>query len=129
MAKIGIFWVYKNRVLGKACALSQGHENVPGLIDSTYNHIDLWENDKHWKNPFQELMGTEYQCIPRGRVIYSINPQKAIIYMDKQLHSKQIKQLIQIFFQLNTTPVVWAVDEHYTTNSLELNDIFDDDSY
>ena len=47
MAKIGIFWVYKNQMLGKACALSQEHENVPGLIDSTDNHIDLWENDKH----------------------------------------------------------------------------------
>ena len=54
MAKIGIFWVYKNQVIGKACDLSQGDENIPGLLDSPDNHIDLWENDKtgeiHFRN-------------------------------------------------------------------------------
>lgn len=129
MAKIGIFWVYKNQVLGKASDLSQGDESIPGLCDSPDNHIDLWENDQNWQNPFQELIGTEYQCIPRGRVIYSKTNHKAIVYMDKQLHSKQIKQLIRDFFQLNSTAVTWAIDEHYTTDLQEINDIFDDDLY
>ena len=76
MAKIGIFWFYKDTVLGKVCDLAQGDESIPGLIDSPDNHIDIWENDDNWINPFPELVGTEYQTIPRGRVIYSTKSQK-----------------------------------------------------
>ena len=126
MTKIGIFWVYNNQVIGKACDLSQGDENISGLLDSPDNHIDLWENDKNWRNPFQELIGTEYQCVPRGRVIYSKENHNTIVYMDKQLHSKPVKQLIRDFFQLNSIAVIWAIDEHYTTDLQEINDIFDD---
>jgi len=129
--KIGIFWVYKskakNHVIGKTCDLSHSDEYLPGLCDSPDNHIDVWENDKNWVNPFPELIGTEYQTVPRGRVLYSKQSQKAIIYMDKQLHVKKIKDLIKEFFQLESTPINWSVDEHYTTDSESLSTIFDDD--
>ena len=41
--------------------------------------------------------------------------------MDKQLHEKSINNQIKDFFQLNTTPVVWVVDEYYTTESNDLD--------
>lgn len=133
MANIGIFWIYNknshNHVIGKSIDLSEGDENVPGLIDSPDDHINVWENDKSWQNPFYELVGTEYQTIPRGRVIYSTKSQKAIVYMDKQLHEKSIKNLIKDFFHLNTTPIVWSVDDHYTTESNDLDNIFENDKH
>jgi len=42
------------------------------------------------------------------------------------VNSKSIKNLITDFFQLDKTLVVWAVDEHYTTEADDLSDIFDD---
>ncbi|MBP7529691.1 MAG: hypothetical protein KA801_17350 [Syntrophorhabdaceae bacterium] len=44
MTKIGIFWVYKNTVIGKAVDLPDGVENFPGIIDSPDSHVDYWEN-------------------------------------------------------------------------------------
>ena len=86
MVKIGIFWVYKNTVIGKALDLYEGHENIPGLIDSPDSHIDLWENNSSFVLPFTELRGSEYQEIPRGRVMYSSKDNASLVYMDKVLH-------------------------------------------
>mgnify|MGYP003971929803 FL=1 len=49
--------------------------------------------------------------------------------MDKKLHLKAIKKLIKKFFQLESVPITWAIDEHYTTEPQTLNAIFDDDSF
>ena len=60
MSKIGIFWVYKDTVIGKARELEDGEENVPGLIDSPDSHVDLWEHHQCFLAQFPELAGTEY---------------------------------------------------------------------
>lgn len=123
--KIGIFWVYKNLVIGKTCELEDGQENVPGLIDSPDSHIELWEQNLGFTIPFPELNGSEYQNVPRGRVIYSTTTKKVIIYMDKVLHTKGIRQIISDFFQLADSKVVWKTDDHYTTQSDEVDDLFE----
>ena len=129
--KIGVFWVYfreaNNHIIAKAVDLSQGEDSGAGFIDSPDNHIDVWENDPNWQNPFVELFGTEYQTIPRGRVLYSIKSQKAVVYMDRTLHLEAIKNLIIDCFQLSEFPISWRVDEHYTTEEQALDDIFDDE--
>lgn len=124
MAKIGIFWIYKNQIIGKARQLGEGQENIPGMIDSPDSHIDLWENDSSFIVPFPELKGSEYQEVPRGRVIYSTKSNKAVVYMDKLLHSKGTKQIVSDFFQLKDVDVVWKTDPHYTTESWKIDDLF-----
>ncbi len=126
MSKVGIFWVYKNTVIGKTRELDDGEENVPGLIDSPDNHVDLWERNPYFFIPFPELVGTEYQDVPRGRVIHSTKDKKTIIYMDKVLHTEQTKQIISDFFQLSNTDILWKTDKHYTTESGTLDNLFDD---
>ncbi|MCK5681239.1 hypothetical protein KAI46_10570 [bacterium] len=123
-AKIGIFWVFKNRVIGKVCELEDGQENVPGLIDSPDSHIELWEQDPGFVIPFPELKGSEYQNVPRGRVIYSIKTKKVTVYMDKVLHTNGTREIISVFFQLVGTDVAWKTDDHYTTQSHEIDDLF-----
>ncbi|MCK5782841.1 MAG: hypothetical protein KAH06_00200 [Desulfobacterales bacterium] len=125
--KIGIFWVYKNRVIGKARELKDGQENVPGLIDSPDSHIELWEQDLGFVIPFPELKGSEYQDVPRGRVIYSTKTKKVTVYMDKVLHTNGIREIISEFFQMGGSGVVWKTDIHYTTQSHEIDDLFDDE--
>ena len=126
MTKIGIFWVYENTVIGRARELSDGEENTAGLLDSPDSHIDLWENDPTFIIPFPELRDEEYQNIPRGRVIHSIETHCTIVYMDKSLHTKKIKQIISTFFQLDKSKTSWKMDAHYTTNFDMINDMLDE---
>jgi hypothetical protein len=122
--KIGIFWVYKNTVIGNTCELEEGQENVPGLIDSSDSHVDLWERRQCFLPQFPELLGTEYQDVPRGRVVYSTKDKKTIIYMDKVLHTEKIKKIVSNFFELKNTDISWKTDKHYTTGSDSIDNLF-----
>lgn len=126
MPKIGIFWVYRNKVIGKAIELSEGEKNIPGVIDSPDTHVDYWENDPSFINPFLELRGVEYHTVPRGRVLFSVKENMAIIYMDKVLFKNEIKMLVKDFFDIGESKVVWRRDIHYSTTPLDIDNLFED---
>ena len=44
MTKVGLFWVYKGVVFGRARPLAEGEEGIGGLVDSPDNHVDVWES-------------------------------------------------------------------------------------
>jgi hypothetical protein len=117
MPRIGIFWVYRGSVLGRAIDLSAGEEGVPGLLDSPDSHADLWENDLTFLSGFPELRSQEYFSLPRGRVLWQVTEQVAVIYADKKLLNETTQQKIQSFFQLECADVSWRTDPHYTTNN------------
>ncbi len=125
--KIGIFWVYKDTVIGKAIKLEEGQKNTLGIIDSHDNHIDFWEDNPNFLNPFPELRGSEYHIVPRGRVLYSKEEKKVIVYMDKVLFNEKIKRVIVEFFLLENVEILWKTDFHYTTLSNDIDDLFDDE--
>lgn len=113
MAKIGIFWIHKNMIIGKARELSEGEETVPGILDSPDSHFELWEHDSDFLTPFPELRDTEYEKTPRGRVMFRKKDRRAIVYMDDTLHNPQDKKRISDFFQLCEAKPLWRRDEHY----------------
>ncbi len=123
--KIGIFWFYKNTVLGVAEDISQGFKGYNGLIDSNFDHVNVWET-LELKKQFPELKNMEYEQIPRGRILYSTKQNKHIIYMDKTLFQSPTKQKVTDFFNINLNQVMWKKDPHYTTNQDELSCLFDD---
>ena len=125
MAKIGIFWVYKNTVIGKACELSEGEETFPGMLDSPDTHVDLWQVNEEFMICFPELRDFEYQDVPRGRVVYSTEANRAIVYMDSVLHSAEVKRAIATFFQLGDSDILWETDIHYTTDPGRIRSLFD----
>ncbi len=129
MARVGIFWVYKGIILGKSSSLENGFENVPNIIDSPDSHIDIWENTPGFTHSFPELVGSEYQEIPRGRVLYSRQDNKSHIYMDKTLHIGKYKKLIIEYFELNIRNCRWMTDPHYTIDVTSLFDELDNDNY
>ncbi|WP_026470615.1 hypothetical protein [Alkanindiges illinoisensis] len=106
---IGIFWVYKNTVLGIPEDISQGFKGYNGLIDSNFDHVSIWEN-LELKKQFPELKNLEYEQIPRGRILFSIKQNNHIIYMDKTLFESNIKQKIAEFFDFNINQVIWKKD-------------------
>ncbi len=124
MPKIGIFWIYRDTIVGKARNLEECHENISGLLDSPDEHSHLWESIPGFTILFPELSNVEYQEVPRGRVIYSTEKNQTIVYMDKLLHSKEKKRIIIDFFQLQQNSTIWKTDLHYTTDSSELNILF-----
>jgi len=120
MPQLGIFWVYQERVFGRARALADGEESQPGLLDSPDNHVSLWEDAL---KPVPAHL--EYTDVPRGRVVFSTKDQRAIIYLDASLSREAVRKRILAFFDLANTPVTWREDPHYTTDARELKAMLD----
>ena len=123
MPQLGIFWVLNDQVIGRARTLGEGCERWPGLLDSPDDHISLWE-DPAFKKAHLHLAPSDYTEVPRGRVIFSIKDNRANIYLDETLSSAAVRKRIRAFFELQSTPVTWKRDPHYTTDPQKLNAIF-----
>ena len=107
---IGIFWFYDNKVIGIAHDFSLKEADSIGLIDSKYTHVDYWEI---LRRQLPELKDREYEQLPRGRVIFDTNRNKAIIYIDETLLKRRKVNEILNFFHLDFTSVVLRTDSHY----------------
>ncbi len=127
MPRIGVFWFYNAVVIGRAIDLEAGEEGIPGVIDSPDTHSDLWEHDRRLLIPFPELRASEYHSVPRGRVLWQIEPPLARVYMDSVLFEPTIKDKIVKFFALESSKVKWGRDPHYSTSQKDLAELFDDE--
>ncbi len=107
---IGIFWFYDNKVIGIAHDFSLKEADSIGLIDSKYTHVDYWEI---LRRQLPELKDREYEQLPRGRVIFDTNKNKAIIYINETLLKRRKVNEILNFFDLDFTSVVLRTDSHY----------------
>ena len=119
---VGIFWVYAGQVFGALTPLSEAELGIPGMLDSPQNHVDAWPRVRRFLP--QHLRDGEYFEIPRGRVLYSTTGLRAIVYMDATLHKKNIKAKVSKYFDLDQTKTSWRFDDHYTTSSTNLDDLF-----
>lgn len=126
--KVGIFWFYKEKILAHASPVLAGDRSCSGLIDSSKNHADVWDEDRILLADFPELRGMEYFSIPRGRVLWNHVEKHAVVYMDSTLFNDRCKDLIVDFFDLGGCEVKWKRDVHYRTSPEDLAAIFDDES-
>jgi len=110
--KIGIFWFYKNEVIGIAHELKISEADSLGMIDSHYEHISYWNK---LRCKYSELREIEYEEIPRGRVVFNKNKNKLIIYLDKKLLKKEIVYKIYEFFNSDKYLSILMSDPHYRT--------------
>jgi hypothetical protein len=125
MAKIGIFWVWKGIVLGKARNQDEGEEGVPGIVDSPDSHVDLWPSITLNAYQFPALMNIAYEYVPRGRVLYDRDQGRSIVYLDKTLDRPNTRKTIAKFFDLDLANVTWESDPHYTTDPNRLGPVDD----
>jgi hypothetical protein len=122
MAKVGIFWVYKGKVIGVARDIREGLD-CEGRIDSPDQHVSLWERERSFSNLRKN--GAGYESVPRGRVVWFTQEQKAVVYMDKKLlKSSSARQHVAAFFALTPADVDWKSDPHYTTDPAEMDRLF-----
>jgi hypothetical protein len=124
MPRIGVFWYYKNKVIGRAINLEKGENFGSGILDSPDTQTDLWDNDPSLLNGFPELFGSEYFSIPRGRILWDIKMATAKGLMDATLFNDPAKLKILQFFDLESTGIQWMRDAHYTTDANELDILF-----
>ena len=110
MGNIGIFWFYKNKVIGISHSYSLKDADSLGLIDSDFTHVEYWEEIKRI---IPELKDKEYEELPRGRVIFNVNRGKTIIYLDKTLLIRNKVNQILEFFSLDFENTILKKDPHY----------------
>lgn len=123
MPKIGIFWAYEGKVIGKARDLNEGI-GVDGWVDSPDDHFRLWEQDPAFRS--LRHMEVEYQDIPRGRAVWYEKTNSPVIYMDKKLlTSAAAKKKVVAFFDLSENNIEWKPDPHYTTDLDEIKRLLD----
>lgn len=125
MAKTGIFWIYQNALIAKTCERENSILSVGGLLDSPDNHSDYWDKTLQYSTQFPEFAAIEYFQVPRGRVLLMKTGAKAVVYLDKTLMFNKYKTLIRQGFQLEGMAISWRADAHYTTESGELDGVFD----
>lgn len=126
--RIGIYWVHHHRVIGVHCALADGEQGVPDLIDSPYGHFDWW--DRHVADTCPTLVGLNYDDIPRGRVLYDCRHGKPVIYGDRSVVGggrtarsrlrgpNSCRDLVADFFGFRPTEAVWLPDALYAVGRL-----------
>ena len=117
---IGIFWIFKEKLLKLETALQNGSDYA-GVIHSDINHIDYWPV---LQRRMPELKQLEYEDVPRGRVMFFKRTKKYRVLMDKVLHTPRNKQLLLKAFNLPKAKTVFGTDPHYTTDPKELDRLF-----
>lgn len=122
---IGVFWIYRDSIFGCSTVKQNGVMRVSKIIDSNFEHATEWQKVlTQQKNLPSELKAQEYFSIPRGRVLYNDKNHCHIVYLDRKLNNLGCRELISRFFQFEISRTIWRNDLHYTTDEIELGDIF-----
>jgi hypothetical protein len=119
--EVGVFWVFKGRLLKFTKPLEQGYDNGE-VVDTDDNHLDVWPK---LQMALPQLRVLEYEDVPRGRVLFHKAARRFGVYMDKRLHVQHVKRKIVAAFQLPTSTTDFLTDPHYTTDEAELRLLFD----
>jgi len=85
------------------------------MVDSPFQHITEWESKNIYLPKFKELIASEYQELPRGRVIYSTKTKKMTVYMDRTLFSLENKKKLINHFNITSDNVLLKKGNHYKT--------------
>ena len=112
---IGIFWFYQNSIICKKLLLSESKKDALGIHDSPFQHVHEWESKNIFLPKHPELFGTEYQELPRGRVVFLSNKNLVVIYTDKACLSKEVKKQLIDSFCLPSSNTIFKSDPHYKT--------------
>ncbi len=98
---VGPFFWIKGKIIADVLPLSEA-EKYGDKLTSAVSHSDLFDHSvKHG----------EYILFPRGRVVWDISRNEAVIYLDKCLCDSSIINAVYRTFELTVYRV--ENDEHY----------------
>ncbi len=111
--KIGIFWYYNNKVIGKTYNLLEA-EKYGDFLSPILGHYDYWNQIQ---KALPELYYEEYEYIPRGRIVYDTTKDHFVLLSSKKIiKNKTILKAIKEFFSIpEDAKFVAKSDLHYET--------------
>ena len=109
--KVGIFWIYRNKIIGKTYTLSEA-EKYGDFLSPILGHYEYWEEIQ---KQVPELYYEEYENIPRGRVVFDRIKNKFVLLSSKKIiRSKSAVTAIKAFFSIpDNTKLIKKSDFHY----------------
>lgn len=110
---IGPFFYLQERLIFHAVPLAEGHPQADKL-DNPYGHDQLW--DDHFR-------AGEYINYPRGRVVWDITNERAIVYIDRCIDRPEVLEKVAKAFRL--TDYIVDYDNHYRCRNC-VGDLFAD---
>ena len=109
--RVGLFWYYKASVLGDLYDLSEA-ELYGAVLGPKSDHYRFWSNIQR---SVPALTDTEYEYIPRGRVLFDLDRDGFLIISSKRVISGKtsLKAIKRKFALPEDVPVFLAADLHY----------------
>ncbi len=116
---VGIFWRVSGQLVADCSALNEA-EQYGDCITHAAGHYERWQE---WQAlgaarlaargyPGQ-IISTEYDEWPRGRVVYETPHNRFILYADRRLQHPEIVGAIKKAFGLGDVETVVRSDSHY----------------
>ena len=117
--EIGIFWIWEGRLLVDKKPWHEG--DIRGeWRDSDAGHYDVWPE---FQRQFPALAMLEYESLPRGRVLSSLDGTAAKVFSSRAvIDNEPFRTLLRSEFSL-PTHTIFAADEHYEDPAI----VFDDE--
>lgn len=116
--RIGIFWVYQDKLISKSILLPQASYSSVGIADCSFSHIDVWELEKVYLPEYPKLFDSEYQALPRGRILFDKKNSTFSMFADRKIvRSKLHRRMVINTFSLQTQKCIWRTDPHYVVFS------------
>ncbi|TPI65546.1 hypothetical protein FJ420_11760 [Mesorhizobium sp. B3-1-3] len=121
---MGFFWIVVDRncrdaILADAIGLADA-EHYGELLTHPGGHFDYWETMKQrgpaWlrgKKLSAQLLQTEYEDWPRGRVVFSPNEACFFVYADARIKTRARIALVRAAFQISDVNLMIREDSHY----------------
>lgn len=101
MPKIGPFFYIRRKLILNASSLDAAREQA-NKLDNSYSHEKLYDDN---------FRSGDYIDYPRGRVVWDITNESAIIYIDKCINKPEVIAQIAAAFELEKYIVEY--DLHY----------------
>lgn len=104
---IGVFYFIGNKIISHHISLQNGEKYGENITFSA--HWDLWQR---FVKDYPEYDFLDYDYFPRGRVVYNLNKEQYILYIDHKIRSQEYIDKIKSVFGFNDN-FVFGEDEHY----------------
>jgi hypothetical protein len=116
---VGIFWCVNDVLVIDRSTLDEA-EPYGDCLGHAAGHYDRWEE---WQalgaaqlnaaGYPAEIVHTEYDQWPRGRIVYETSARRFVLYADRRLQKRGIIDALKAAFGLNQAEVILRSDAHY----------------
>ena len=109
----------RSNLVATGCTLESG-DHAADWVDYPGGHADYWErwqdageNWLHAHNLPVDILSSEYDDHPRGRILYDLKSKRFILYADERLQNAPTIRTIKAKFGLLREAVTVRSDLHY----------------